>query len=145
MRGIIDSPDFLRRCAEVYYRGEGYVPVGVPALDNRVFYDWLRSGGWCPQWSHAHDGLWVPSWMAPILPLAASEPDRAERLVADVARVMWRPASVATVEAVLASVGRPPAWRVRHPLEVDILLTLDGPDSIRACLESRGVRVSSAP
>ena len=38
----LDSEEFLRQCADTYYRGEGYVPVGVPALDTRAFYDVLR-------------------------------------------------------------------------------------------------------
>lgn len=145
---IIDSPEFLRRCAEAYYRREGYAPVGVRALDTREFYDLLRSSGWSPQWSDAHAGVWVPSWMPPILMVAAGDtaspdPARVERLVAEVARVMWRPASDATIEAVRASMGwlPLPAWRVRHPLELDILTTLDGHDAIRAHLESIGVRV----
>lgn len=143
---MIDSHEFLRRCAEAYYRHEGYVPVGVAALDTREFYEVLRSAGWAPRWSDAHEGLWVPSWMPPILTVAAhglAAPDlaRVELLVAEVARALWRPASDATIQAVLAAVGWPPAWRVRHPLELDILTTLDGPAAIRACLESRGVRV----
>jgi len=142
----LDSEEFLRQCADTYYRGEGYVPVGVPALDTRAFYDVLRSGGWAPQWSRVYSGLWVPSWMQPILTVAtdgAAAPDlsRVERLVREVARALWRPASDATLQAVLAAVGWPPAWRVRHPLELDILTTLGGPAAIRACLESRGVRV----
>lgn len=132
--------------AEVYYRHEGYVPVGVAALDTREFYEVLRSGGWAPRWSDAHGGLWVPSWMPPILTvathgLAAPDIARAERLISEVARVMWRPASDATITAVREAVGWPLAWRVRHPLELDILTTLDGPDAIRAHLEFIGVRV----
>lgn len=146
----LDSEEFLRHCADTYYRGEGYVPVGVPVLDTRAFYDVLRSGGWAPQWSRVYSGLWVPAWMQPLLRVAADgaeapDPSRVELLVREVARALWRPASDATIQAVLAAVGWPPAWRVRHPLELDILTTLDGPAAIRACLESRGVRVVVPP